>query len=465
VSQRLSLPRLIIFSFSTLAISAIGVVLFVYLPPYLATHIGVSLGAIGGVWASVRIVDLFIDPLLGHLMDRTDTRFGRYRVWLVAGVPIFMLATYMLFFAPVGIGVTYLFVWLFVLYVGNSILTLAQQAWSATLATAYSERARVFGVSTAVGVVAIVAALLIPIFAPMAGLSSDRGVIAMGFAIIAMAPLGVGLAVWRTPEHVNRAGTHRFAARDYWEIVSKPEVIRLFLAQVALTLGPGWMSALYLFYFRDVRGFDQSQSSVLLLVYILIGIVGAPTTARLSGMIGKHRSLMITTVLFSAALLTIPLVPKGDVWAAAPVMAWCGFMATGFGLTINAMMADVGDEIRLAQGKERISLLYAVLSFASKLTSAFAIGLTFPLLEHFGYAATAGAHNSATAISTLQIIFVAGPIFFVMLGGVCVWGWKLDATRHAEIRAELDARDALLADAAILAGTGARPQPVLLAEP
>ena len=162
---------------------------------------------------------------------------------------------------------------------------------------------------------------------------------------------------------------------------------------------------------------------------------------RLAGRIGKHRTLMITTVAFSAALLTVPLIPNGNVLAGAPVMAWCGFMAAGFALTINAMMADVGDEIRLHQGKERISLLYSVLSFAAKLTAAFAIGLTFPLLEYFGYVAREGAHNTPAAIYALEWIFIAGPIAFVMMGGICVWGWKLTRAPR-RIRAELDARDA-----------------------
>ncbi|MEI9886175.1 MAG: hypothetical protein WDN08_06665 [Rhizomicrobium sp.] len=75
-----------------------------------------------------------------------------------------MLGTYMLFMAPKGIGELYIFAWLFLLYIGNSILALAQQAWSATLATGYNERSRVFGVGVAVGVFATVAPLFIPIF-------------------------------------------------------------------------------------------------------------------------------------------------------------------------------------------------------------------------------------------------------------------------------------------------------------
>ncbi|MEI9996683.1 MAG: MFS transporter [Rhizomicrobium sp.] len=463
-TRRLPLPTIVVFSFSIMPVASLGVVLFVYLPPYLAGHLGMSLGAVGAIWASVRIADLFVDPLLGHLMDRTQTRFGRYRVWLAAGVPVFMLATYMLFLAPKGIGRVYLFVWLFVYYLGNSVLTLSQQAWSATLATAYDERSRVFGIGVAVGVVATVATILIPTLAPLFGLSNAQGVQAMGLAMVVLTPVSVWLAVWRTPERINRTLDHRFELKDYWEIVSKPEVVRLFLAQVALTLGPGWMSAMYLFYFHDARGYTLQQSSILLLVYILIGVAGAPLTAKLSARIGKHRALIFTTIAFSLALLTIPLVPWGNLYAAIPIMAWCGFMAAGFGLTINAMMADVGDEIRLHQGKERVSLLYSLLTFAAKLTAAFAIGLSLPLLQFFGYTAAEGAHNTPSAIRALEWIFVVGPILFVMLGGVCVLGWRLDAARHAQICKELDARDAAaLGEAALVGGLGAAPV-VLAAE-
>ncbi|MBV9045638.1 MAG: MFS transporter [Alphaproteobacteria bacterium] len=464
--QRLSLATILVFCLSNLAPAMLGVVLFVYLPPYLASHLGVSLAVIGGVWASVRLIDLGIDPLLGHLMDRTDTRYGRYRVWLAAGVPVFALGTYMLFMAPQGIGGGYLFFWLFFLYVGNSIINLSQTAWSATLATGYDERSRIFGILTAVGVIAAVVSLLVPVFAPMLGITAPGAdVRAMGWMIIACTPLGIWLATWFTPERVNRATVHQFVARDYLEIVTKPEVVRLYLAQVMLTLGPGWMSAMYLFYFQDVRGFTSQQSTILLLIYILIGVAGAPLTARLATRIGKHRTLMVTTTAFSLGLLTIPFYPKGNLLLMAPGMAWAGFMAAGFGLMVNAMMADVGDEIRLHQGKERISLLYALLSFAGKLTAGFAIGLTFPLLAFFGYNAGEHAHNTPQAVKALEWIFIAGPIVFVMLGGVCVWGWKLDAAKHAAIRAELDARDAAaLAQAAILADLGAAPSAALVVE-
>jgi len=124
ITDKLSLLAIVNFSVATFPVSALGVALFVYLPPYLAGHLGVPLATIGIVWATVRLLDLFVDPVLGQAMDRTTTRFGRYRAWLAGGVPILMLGVYMLFMAPKGIGAGYVLFWLLFLYLGNSILAL-----------------------------------------------------------------------------------------------------------------------------------------------------------------------------------------------------------------------------------------------------------------------------------------------------------------------------------------------------
>ena len=50
----------------------------------------------------------------------------------------------------------------------------------------------------------------------------------------------------------------------------------------------------------------------------------------------------------------------------------------------------------------------------------------------------------------MELVYIVGPIVFVMLGGACFIGYKLDARRHADIRAQLEARDAELTQAPIL---------------
>src|SRR4029453_1984482 len=103
------------------------------------------------------------------------------------------------------------------------------------------------------------------------------------------------------------------------------------------------------------------------------------------------------------------------------------------------------DEVRLQQGRERLSLIYALNTLTTKIGAAVAIGISFPLLQRLGYPPKEGSQNSPEAISALGLIFAAGPIFFVLVGGACVLGWKMTAERHAEVRAELEARDAAAA--------------------
>jgi GPH family glycoside/pentoside/hexuronide:cation symporter len=441
---RLPLGAVITFALANLPIAALSVAVLVYLPPYFAGHLRVSMAVIGGVWMAIRLIDIPVDVTLALAMDRTRTRVGRYRPWLVAGAPVVMLGLYQLYMAPVGFGGGYLLVWLLVLYLGWSMMSLALSAWGATLAPDYHGRSRLFGVVTAMGVVGTLAVLVLPILGRSLGWSDARSVQSMGWAMIVAAPVAAGVAALRTPERIARATAPRpFPLRDYLAILRKPDLLRLVLAQVGLTLGPGWMSALYLFFAADAKGFSVQSASILLALYVAAGFPGALAVAALARRIGKHRALIVTTTGFSLGLVSILFVPRGAIgWAVGPMM-WAGATSAGFGLMIQAMLADLGDEFRLEQGRERMSLLYALNGLAQKIATAFSIGLTFPLLARLGYKAAEGSVNTPAAIHNLTVAFIAGPIVFVMLAGACVIGWRLDATRHGEVRRALDAREAL----------------------
>ena len=442
--DRLPLGVVLGLSMANLPIAALAVAVLVYLPPYFAGHLRVPMALVGGVWMAIRLIDIPVDVLLALAMDRTRTRVGRYRPWLVAGAPVVMLGLYQLYMAPVGFGGGYLLIWLLVLYLGWSMTSLAQAAWGATLAPDYHDRSRLFGVVTAMGVVGTLAVLLLPIVGRQLGWSDAFSVRSMGWAMIVAMPIGAVIAAVRTPEQVARATAPRpFPLRDYLAILRKPDLLRLLLAQVGLTLGPGWMSALYLFFAADAKGFSIQSASILLALYIAAGFPGALAVAALARRIGKHRALMVTTTAFSLGLVAILFVPRGAVAVAIAPMMWVGAMAAGFGLMIQAMLADLGDEFKLEQGQERMSLLYALSGLAQKIATAFSIGLTFPLLARLGYKAAEGSVNTPTAIHNLTVAFIAGPIVFVMLAGACVIGWRLDATRHGEVRRALDAREAL----------------------
>ena len=176
----------VLFSLPNLLVGALALAMSVYLPRHYASHLGLSLATVGAAFGIVRMIDIVFDPFLGLVMDKTRTAFGRYRVWLIAGGPLFMIGIYMLFMAQEGVDQLYMIFWLLILYAGLSIIALSHSSWASVLAPKYNERSRLFGILQALGVVGATAVLLAPIF--LANLNPGEGstnhVPAMGWFMI-----------------------------------------------------------------------------------------------------------------------------------------------------------------------------------------------------------------------------------------------------------------------------------------
>jgi GPH family glycoside/pentoside/hexuronide:cation symporter len=328
---------------------------------------------------------------------------------------------------------------------------LSHLAWGGVLGPTYEQRNRVFGAVIGLGVAGAMAVLLIPIVMQQQGASDGDGVRAMVWFIILAVPLTVALVLATTREPITPTPKVQASVGDYVTLMKRGNVIRLLLADLFVTLGPGWMAALYLFYFKDSRGFDTTSANLLLLLYIMAGFVGAPFTAWLGNRIGKHRALMVTTTIYSLGLIMLPFLPSGNFWAFAPGMALVGAMQAGFTVMIRALTGDIADEVRLENGREWMGLMYALTIGTTKIASGLS-ALTFILLAAIGYQAKVGAVNSPEAIQALEWVYIVGPIFFVMAAGACFIGYKLTPQRHAEIRRQLEERDTHYAEAPTLAG-------------
>lgn len=440
-ARALSTPGLLAFAAAALPIGALQLALTVQLPRYFASHMGLSLAVVGAAFALVRAIDIPLDPLLGLAMDRTRSRFGRYRLWAIGGPPVMMAALYVLMHPPGAVGEAFLIAVLLVMYLGYSAMYLAQLAWATSLAPTYQERSRIFAAIIWLSVLGSVAVLLVPVVMNGLGYSDAQGVEAMIWFVIIAAPLTTLMMVARTPERIAPDHTAHFALRDYARLATQPNVVRLIASDFFIQLGPGWMAALYLFYFTTKRGFDAGQANLLLLVYVAAGFVGAPAVAWLAARLNKHRALIVCTTSYSLCLMGVPFLPYGNLPAAIPLMLVAGAGFAGFLVSLRALTADIADEIRLETGREWTGLIFALTNATTKLATAMAIFLTFGVLSEVGFDPKVGAVNTAYALRGLEIAFLAGPIVFVMIGGLCFVGYKLDHVRHAEIRRELEARD------------------------
>lgn len=466
---RTPLPTIFAFGSVGLPLASILLIYAVYLPRFYV-GLGISFVLVGTAIFIVRMIDVLFDPVIALVMDRTKTPIGRYRPWLLLGVPFAVFGVFKVLIPPSGVGVPYLILWLVVTYAGLSMLNLGFAAWASVLAKDYDGRSRLFGWTQAMAVIGSVGLLLLPKFTHnkiSPGFAASMPTIAM--ILIVALPLTVAICSVFTPDRIVEAPRRpRFSFRDYWGAISRSSMLRVTLADLMLTLGPGATAPLYVFFFHDAKGFSIPDVSLLLISYIGAGIVGAPSWARLARRVGKHRTIQIACVCYAVSQTILMALPR--VWhgytliQALPTvvgMFAVGFVASAFIPLIRAMVADVADEVRLEQNQDLTSLLYSMVTTTTKVGQTIVVLAVFPILQMVGYNGKEGAINTPHAILGLEMCYLFAPIILVFAGGAALIGYRLDARRHQAIREALEARtESLSIAAAEESMIGAQPQQV-----
>jgi Na+/melibiose symporter-like transporter len=439
----LALPTLFAFVSATIPSAILLGMLGVFLPRYF-THFHLPLLAIGVTLAGVRTIDtLAVDLPIGWAMDKFHTRVGRYRPWYVLGAPIVMVGAYMLFNPPKTMTMGYLATWYLILYVGISMMTIAFSAWAAVLASGYNDRSRLFGWMVPVGILGSAWLSLSPAlthgkFGP--GNAADVpiiGWIVIGLTVVTTAVVALFVREPAAPPSPRAKGS----LIDYWRLIANPTALRLVMADLFLTLGPGITAPIYLFFFNQAKGFTIGGATTLLVFYTGAGLVFAPMWARVARSLGKHRTLQIACASYAVLQTSLMLIQGPQFPITALFMFLVGGCASAFLFLVRAMLADYSDELRLNQGVARAGLLFSFTGITQKLAASFNTAISFGILAWVGFNPDEHAHNTARAIFGLEMTYLFAPIAFVVVTGLFFFGYKLDAKRHAEIRAALDARD------------------------
>ncbi|NGM48535.1 MFS transporter [Caulobacter sp. 602-2] len=428
----------------TLPLAGLGLPLVVYLPEYYVSELGLSLSVVGMAFLLVRLADIILDPILGGLMDRTRSKWGRFRPWLATSVPLLMAASYALFMARPGIGPVFLWTWLIVVYIGFSMAVLAQTAWGAVLSPDYQQRSRIYGFWSAGNVVGMILVLLLPPLVAFAFKGDHAaGVQAMGWFIIVLMPLTALLAGVVVGEPAAPTQRHEAGLKQYLGLLKRPTVQKLLAADLLMGLAPGIGGALFFFFFERIKGIPKDQAGILLLVYFVAALAGAPLWPWIAKTMGKHTSLAIASIMYAVFQVAAVITPNGVNVFGIAVLVLAGLPYSAAPLLVRSMMADIGDEERLNTGVDRTGLLYAIVNGTVKLGFALAIGV-FLVLEKLGFDPKIPSAQGDTA---LIVLYTAVPAALGVLVSVIIVRYPLDAKRHAEIRAQLDARDAAEANA------------------
>jgi glycoside/pentoside/hexuronide:cation symporter, GPH family len=426
------------FAAPCLPISAAGLPFVVYLPPYYAGPLGLSLAVVGVLFVVVRFIDLPLDPLIGHFIDRTDTRFGRYRPWALAGAVLMFFGAWLAFLAPPGIGPVRALAGLLALYIGYSTLTLAQTAWGATLSDNYHERSRVFGWWQIALILGLLLMLLVPPTVARFEADPDHaiGIHAMGYLVMLLLPVTVALLLRFVPERA-ALGEHAHSLRDMVAVFRIPLLWRLMLVDLLASMAAGMAGALLLFFLQCTRGFSTADASLLLLLYFVAGLVVAPFWVRLARRTSKHNALKWSLMIYTVLQLSLLALPREGFAVTALFMMIAGAPYAAPALLLRSMLGDLSDAETLRTGQERTGLFFATLTAVSKIAYAVPVGLTYPVLQAFGFVASKSTGNTPEALAALAFMFAVPPALFLAVGAIVAARWPIGSKEQAQVAAAL----------------------------
>lgn len=405
----------------------------------------------GLIFSASRIWDAVSDPLVGYLSDRTRSRWGRRRSWLVASIVPIAAAFVMVFAPPASLTQEGLVVWMAVAIIGfysaMTVFFVPHLSLGAELSKSYHERSRLFGMRHAFytfGSILSLVAFYFLIRAEQQGPAVVRELalqLSVGTAVVMGALiLFAGVQLREPAEYQGRVTANPFQAfRDVWH---NPHARLLILVTFIENIGSAAIGVLTLYVAQYVVG-APTLAPLFILCYMVPSTISVPLWIPLSRRFGKIRlwmfSMLLTGVSFGA-MFALPfidsLLAKSIYISIAAVFAG---LAAGCGGTISpSVQGDVIDYDEFATGERKEGSYFAAWNFVYKGGMGVMLLLTGFVLQFVGF--VPNQPQTMTVQIAMVTLYGLFPLVCYGIGAALFSRFRLDEAAHAEIRRELDRR-------------------------
>ena len=414
-----------------------------WMTPFLTDVAMIPAAVLGILLAGGRIFDGINDIMMGSIADRTRSRYGRFRPWILRAGPLFCICMALSFVLP-GNNMVIRTIYACIMYVLVDVVFTAVDIpfWSlpAAMTENTKERSGIIGttqtVSNAIsGVIGITMPLALAYF----GGASEWSAYFKTAAIVACFGIVMYLICFKTVrEHVAPAASEKFSIKLGIKsvITNKP----LLCVQIANAVGllAMIMRGNFIYYYCRYNIGSLEFMSVLSLIGMVAGIVGSLTFIFLSKRIGKKQIMFFLSGGYIAACL----VQYFAGWSNLVIICICSAVASictgGFMVAVMAMMADTIEYGEWKTGQRNEGMITSTRCFVTKCVMAVSGIVVAFVIGAFGYDPGA-AQTAATlnAFHTMLTLVCAGTM---LLGVIPMIFYPLTEKRHAEIMEELKAR-------------------------
>lgn len=375
-----------------------------------------------GIWNAIN------DPLMGIISDKTVSRWGRRKPYMLFGAVPLGLSLVLLFSPPTALlstqqGLFFFFVLAMCIF--DTFFTMTMLAWSAVLPEMYAgeqDRARVNVYAQILGVLG----------AMIATVGVQPLVNAFGFQIMAVIFGVIGIitmfmSAWGTREEKENmeAGSLGFVESFRATFTNKAFLIcvtSVLLVEIANVVCTSAMA----FYSEYVMKNDLGVTIIMGALFAS-SMIFAPLVSRLCEKCGTRNTYIITTAIFATAGLGF-LVAPGIVFAAV-VAAIAGIGVSGIMIMPNMLYAEIIDDDQKRTGVRREGAFFGMNALVMRLSVVVQGFASSFVLDRFGYEANA-AQQTARAVMGIRILMGLIPLIFVGLAVVVLLFYPIDTKKQ-----------------------------------
>ena len=441
--------------------------LFSYFLPFFYSNVfGLSLTDAGVLMLVTRIWDAVSDPMMGIIADRTKTRWGKYRPYLLFFALPFAVCGILLFTTPEN-GKT---LWAYVTYILMMTVYTGINVPYGSLLNVMTADSDEKSVLSSYRMFFAYAGSFIALFAwePLCNMF-DKGRTAVegagGLASISTSP-----DAWRntmilialfcfilfilsfllTKEHVRSESTVSVGQDLKLLLKNKPWwlMIGAALASNLFNTVRGTTTA---YFFSDyiVKTVEMAPQWAFLIsasIFLSIGEIANMAGVVLAVPMSKHFGKKSTYMISMAALIGLSIsffflpATTGGYWAMLFFQILISVFTGVISPLVWSMYADVADYSELKDGTASTGLIFSSASMAQKFGGAFGGSAVMWMLAAFGYNTVTGAVQTETAILGLRILMSWIPALVAALSIIVVWFYPLTKQKMEAVQIELAAK-------------------------
>lgn len=450
-SQRLSFREKFSYGLGDTASNFFFQTFNIFLLYYYTDVFGISAATAGTLFLVTRLWDTVNDPMMGVIADRTQTRWGKFRPYLLWMCVPYGIIGYLLFANPelsTGGKIIYAYVTYILMMMAYTAINIPYSAMTGVISSSSDERTSVssyrFVCAFAGGL--LISMLVRPLVNALGGGDESLG-FKLTMAIFAVLSIALFLVTfWNTRERVQPPVKQKSNLgadiRALWD--NRPWII-LFVVAIFTLANVATRNGATVYYFKYFVGDDGSpywwifdQTTIVMTMGMLGLIVGVLFAKPLSARMEKKTIMVVFTTLNALAIGGFFLIPP-DQFVLMVIVSFVGSVFAGPSVPLVwSMYADTADYGEWKSGRRSTGLVFSAALFAQKLGLTIGGSLAGWILGLFGFIANQGQTESA--LLGIRLLFTVFPAVLAVLSVVAIAFYPLGRRELETMERELAQR-------------------------